>query len=206
MEFKILRKAVLSSIESRFNKTVENLNTEEGLNKEMGYYGKEYIKNPKEKFIKFLEGRKQKEISEELHKIKCVEEADDFKGDFIITLEWKKSYMWGSNPTAYTNYGFNGESISGCGYCKTSTATAQAINSHNPILKLLYTKEEKRLRKINKVDRCDFIGYGSGYHTLPKFEGGVGISSHERIIEGLGLNMKTITNTSQTDVYLISKK
>ena len=43
--------------------------------------------------------------------------------------------------------------------------------------------------------------YGSGHWTKPYFEGGVGVSSHESICEGLGLNMRCITDTNMTNVY-----
>ena len=205
MEFKLIRESVIKELNKRY---LINIQTEEELKKELGFYNKTYIgdfEKQKDKLLKFVRKRRNKEIDDKLIFIKSIEDADNFKGELIITLEWKKSYMWGSNPRAYTNYGFNGESIGGCGYCKTSTATAQALNSHLPILKLLYKKEEERLNKKPLKDRRDFIGYGSGYYSLPIFEGGVGVSSHEYIIKNLGLNMRCITNTSQTDVYLIKK-
>lgn len=205
MEFKLIRESVIKELNKRY---LINIQTEEELKKELGFYNKNYIGNfekQKDKLLKFVRKRRNKEIDDKLSFIKTIEEAKDFSGELIITLEWKKSYMWGSNPRAYTNYGFNGESIGGCGYCKTSTATAQALNNHLPILKLLYKKEEERLNKKPFKDRRDFIGYGSGYSALPIFEGGVGVSSHEYIIKNLGLKMRCITNTSQTDVYLIKK-
>lgn len=206
MEFKKIRKEVLNQIKKRYNL---NLESQETLNEELSSYGKEYkgdFETQKAKLLKFIEKKRLNEIEEELNFINSVEEADDFKNDLVITIEWKKSRMWGSNPKAYTNYGFESESIGGCGYCKTSTATAYALNSHKPILKLLYTMEEKRLNKKIKTDRRDFIGYGSGYYALPKFEGGVGVSSHEMIIKNLGLNWKCVTDTTSTDVFLINKK
>jgi len=50
------------------------------------------------------------------------------------------------------------------------------------------------------------FGYGSGYGVLPKFDGGVGVSCHQGIMEKLGLHMETITSTKTTDVYMIRKK
>lgn len=226
MKFKYLRKLVIEQIEQDHKESLKELETEEGLNKSLSRNGKSYIKNPKQKLIKLLENRIEKKLKEIIDKIEGIENAEDFKNDLIITLEWKKSYMWGSNPRAYTNYGFAGESIGGYGYCKTSTATAQALNSDLRILKLLYKKKEKEIKKYlskgsPKIDsphdntkfkpnlkgdfNRHFLGYGCGYNILPKFEGGVGVSSHERIIEGLGLNWKNVTSTDQTDVYMISK-
>jgi len=135
-----------------------------------------------------------------------LENDESLHNPLIITIEWKKSKMWGFNPRAYTNYGFKSESIGGCGYCKLSTATAKALNSHLGILKRLFQAEERRLKEKPKIpERRDYIGYGSGHHALPKFEGGVGVSSHKDIIRGLDLKWENITSTDQTDVYRISQ-
>ena len=89
-----------------------------------------------------------------------------------------------------------------------------------PLLKLLYLKKENALRNpkteytgINgdkgtaqsQINQ-EVLGYGAGYGIIPYFEGGVGVSSHERIIKGLNLKFDTITSTPHTDVYMISKK
>lgn len=228
MEFKYLKNAISKKYQERFKGYEEDIKTEEGLKKVVGYplnkredYKGTFEEQQKKALIS-LKKKLNKEFEKETEFIKSVEEFKDFSGEFIITLEWKKSYMWGSNPRAYTNYGFVGESISGCGYCKTSTATAQALNSNLSILKLLFKMEDERLKQneyslsqlkvkskhnINKItkDRRDYINYGCGYNVTPKFEGGVGVSSHEQALKKLGLKMRCISDTSQTNVYLIRK-
>lgn len=205
MEFKKLRIEAIKENTKRFNFRIDD---EEHFKNLCSRYGRRYkgtFEEQKQKLIKFISKKRDKDLIETMNLIKEIEESKDFNGELIITLEWSKSRMWGMNPRALTNYGFTGEIIGGCGYCKTSTATAQALNDYKPILKLLYTKEEQRLKKRKPMDRRAFIGYGSGYFALPQFEGGVGVSSHETIIKNLGLNMRCITNAKQTDVYLISK-
>ena len=81
------------------------------------------------------------------------------------------------------------------------TAIFEALNSNKSILKLLYEKKNNNIDKSNH----ELLGYGSGYGIIPAFEGGVGVSSHQRIIEGIGLKMQTITSTKNTDVFLITK-
>lgn len=154
----------------------------------------------------------QEQIKKALEQIEKVSKAEDFNNPLIITVEWKKSRTWGSNPKAYTNYGFEGENISGCGYCKKSTATAQALNSHLPLIKLLYEKKNEALKSYsspdddqNKINRS-ILGYGSGYGVLPYFEGGVGVSSHRNIIQGLGLVWEYVISTKNTDVFRIALK
>lgn len=45
-------------------------------------------------------------------------------GDFTVAVEWVKSRTWGRNPQVRDNNGESCLDISGCGYCKTSTAIA----------------------------------------------------------------------------------
>jgi hypothetical protein len=196
--------------------TQEDLNNflKWGYNKRNQYKGT--LEEQKKKAFSLIDSKYMKEFQKKNKYIESVEESKDFNGEFIITLEWNKSKMWGSNPRAFTNYGFNGSSIGGCGYDKTSTATAQALNDYLPILKLLFAKEEERLNTENKTQlsqedkeryliRRAFIGYGSGYGSLPHFEGGVGVSCHLDILKRLGLYAREITSTNNTNVYLIRK-
>jgi len=216
MKFKKLRELILKEFKNRLKEKEKAIKTKEGLKKVV-----EYTLNKKEQYKGTLEEQQKKTliaVQRKLNKqcldkldfIKSIEEADTLKNPLIITLEWTKSRMWGSNPRAYTNYGFEGESIGGCGYCKTSTATGQALNNFKPILKLLYAKKEKWFKdnpnkKFTEDIKREYLGYGSGYSILPIFEGGVGVSSHENIIKGLGLKWECIVNTKNTNVFRIAK-
>jgi len=202
---------------------LSKIETEEGLNHSLKRWGKSYKgnnKQVKEKFKRFLKGYYLKRLNAEINKIEEVNKAEEFSGELILTVEWKKSYMWGMNPKVSTNYGFIGSSVGGCGYDKLSTSTAEGLNSDLRILKLMYLKKNEELKNKKETYKeqngeettserginhfC--FGYGSGYGILPYFEGGVGVSSHENICKRLGLNMRCITSTKNTDVYLISKQ
>jgi len=207
----MLKARALKQIDERHQKNLTKIQTEEGLKEAMRWYNKKYKDPCQVKMERFFKRKYDEEKAEITDQLNRVAQAEDFKGDFIITVEWKDSRMWRSNPRAYTNTGFTGESIGGCGYCKLSTATAQALNSNDSILKLLYQKKEQYLkdnpndqRGDNEIHR-EVLGYGSGYSAIPSFEGGVGVSSHQRIIENLGLKWQTVTNTPNTDVFLISR-
>lgn len=223
MEFKLIENELRKEYKERLNNQLEKIQTEKGLNyvvrwilnKSKGFKGD--LDKQREKTGDALKRYYERALNEELNKIKLIQEAKDFTGKFIITIEWRDSKMWGSNPRAFTNYGFEGSSIGGYGYDKLSTATAQALNNFYPILKVLLTKEEKRLNELYKskmseedkekfLSRRNFIGYGSGYGSIPSFEGGVGVSCHERIINNLGLKWTNITSTKNTDVFLITKE
>ena len=220
MEFTEIKKEIVKKVNSYYDHEFKYNQNDNSWS--FGHTTKKYkgtLEQQKAKFIKFIENRKQKEINKELNYLKVIEETEDFKGDLVITIEWKKSYMWGMNPKAYTDKGFIGSSIGGCGYCKLSTATAEALNSDKSIIKLMCEKIEKELR--NPKDsyteqngrtekgtgnlRVEVLGYGSGYGAIPSFSGGVGVSCHERILKNIGLNMRDISNTNTTNVYLITR-
>lgn len=204
MEFKLIRNELNKEYDKIYSLEIQ---TEEDLKKALSSYEKSYkgdFEKQKEKLLKYVNQKKEKELNEELNFIESVENAEDFKS-LTISIEWKKSKMWGANPTPYTDKGFIGSSIGGCGYCKHSTATAQALNSDLSLLKLLYAMEERRLKQKPTIpNRRAFIGYGSGSYALPKFDGGVGVSSHQSIIESLHLKWKHSISTDSNDVYTIS--
>ena len=216
-KMKELKQAIKEEAEKEIIKGIESVT--KNLNKCLSWHGKQYQgdeETQKQKLLRFIKRRVRATEAERLAKVEAVEASNDFGGELIITLEWKKSYMWGMNPRASTNYGFQGSSIGGCGYCKTSTATAEALNSHAPILKALYLKECERLRELKKstmskedqekyLSRRSFVGYGTGYGVMPYFEGGVGVSSHESTCKKIGLNMRSISDTPHVNVYIVDK-
>jgi hypothetical protein len=209
-----LKKAVIQEESERYKKLFDEIKTEEGIKKVLAWENKKYINNVERKTRRYLEKRKEKSIKEKLSKIEAAEKSENFRGPLIVTIEWKKSRMWGSNPKAYTNFGFISESIGGCGYDKESTALAEALNSHLPLMKMLYASKNNNLRKWQKQNpdkdlkndfNRDFLGYGSGYGIVPYFEGGVGTNSHREIIKRLGLVFEQVTDTPKTSVYIIRK-
>lgn len=209
-----LKEATIKLYEDDLRNVLSRIESEEKLFTLMQNYNKTYKKNPKENFIKFLTKYHQKIRDNNLKLIEDAQNAPDFGGQFIITVEWVKSRMWRSNPKSFTNFGFESGSISGCGYDKLSTAAAQALNSHLPFLKLLYLKKDKEIKEyLEKNKDSDskngfnryVLGYGSGYNILPHFEGGVGVSCHQEILKRLGLVMEHITDTKNTDVFLIKR-
>jgi hypothetical protein len=168
----------------------------------------------------YLIERKQKAvykaIEREVNKINTVLSA----GTLIeckISMEWKKSKIWGANPSAecwfsYTdvNGNFNSGyvvsgSIGGCGYDKGSTAVANCLNQINEVLKPLYIAKNNA-GKITDNNKCNhtLLGYGSGYGILPNIEGGVGVSCYPKIFEKIGYNFTTVASGKNYDVYTIT--
>ncbi len=165
----------------------------------------------------YLIARKQKAIykaiEREASKVKTVFNAGKLI-EVKISIEWKRSRMWGSNPNAecwasFTNKDGNRDSIyvtsgsvSGCGYDKTSTAVAACLNQVNEVLKPLYFIKDKSIDTKNH----ELLGYGSGYGILPNIEGGVGVSCYPRIFEKIGFDFNTVASGKSFDVYTITKK
>jgi len=210
-KYKKLRKTIIKESNKKLETTLLKAKTD--LNNVLSQYNKQYKgtkEQQKEKFKKWIVNKLMKETDKKLSYLKRVQESEDFKEEFIITIQSTKSRMWGYTFKSYTNKDFVSEVISGCGYCKRSTATAQALNSNLSILKLLFTKKEKELSKHkgknnNEIHR-EILGYGAGYSNLPNFEGGVGVNCHERILDRVGLKMELISDVGNSEVYLIKKK
>lgn len=122
-----------------------------------------------------------------------------------INVEWRKSKMWGMNPTAEAYVNGIGQvssgSIGGCGYDKQSTAVANVLNQVPQFLKLMYELKNNNTETKNH----DLFGYGSGYYVLPSFEGGVGVSCYPKIFEKIGYKFETIANGKTFDVFRITK-
>lgn len=124
-----------------------------------------------------------------------------------ISVEWKKSQMWGNNPNASTYVPGVGEvcsgSIGGYGYDKESTAVANVLNQVPQFRKLLFDLKNKR-SNYKKSNR-EVFGYGAGYGILPSFEGGVGVSCYDRIFNNIGYKFETVSSGKTFDVYRVSK-
>lgn len=171
----------------------------------------------------YLIERKQKaiykEIEREVNKVTTVFNSGTLI-DVKINIEWKKSRMWGNNPSAECWYSYNdvdgqyhsgyvvSGSIGGCGYDKQSTAVANCLNQINQVLKLMYAKKDKAIKVAsinqNDVNRSIF-GYGSGYGILPSIEGGVGVSCYYSIFENIGYKFCTVASGKTFDSYSITK-
>lgn len=210
MKFNLIRAECEKTFKERLKRLQEKIKTEEGLNyvvrwnlkRKENYKGT--FGEQQKKTLKAIKRKIEKELNKEINYIKSIEEAGSFK-DLVVTIEWNKSQMWGSNPKPYTDKGFIGSSVRGCGFCKRSTALANALNSYKPLLRELYKKEEERLKKAPNTDRRDYIHYGSGHYYKPYFEGGVGVESLRGVIEAIGLKFKCVTDTPKTDVFIITK-
>jgi hypothetical protein len=221
-----------AELKEQHKKDLDRLSTTTDLNEYMRLNRKIYKVNPKAKLERYLVKKLNKDIATATEEYNKIMASNDFGlKELVITIEWNKSRMWGYNPKARDNYNNESDSISGCGYDKQSTATAQILNQHKDLLKLLFLSKERAINlydnnimveheyynndniKVFKKEEASqndinrkFLGYGSGYGVFPKFEGGVGVSCHINILNKLGLTVTHISNSKHSDVFIIRIK
>ena len=98
-------------------------------------------------------------------------------GSYPLTVEWVKSATWGSNPRIM-HRGEKSTNVSGCGYCKHSTALADAL-CH------LGETEEAR-------------------HAIAR-TGGAGVSTVQARLKEYGWILEYVTAGKAFDCYTIRK-
>ncbi len=97
-----------------------------------------------------------------------------------IVVEWKKSAMYGKNPAIYN--GFNNHkmtSVSGCGYCKLSTALADVL--------------------------CFLFPVGTPEHNDIARQAGVGERAVVDTLLKYGWKLETVARSLNSDSYRISR-
>jgi len=148
----------------------------------------------------------RKAIREAVKFQKMVEEvkAQPRLESLTITIEWKKSRMWGMNPhatgEARTTEGMRlvgTATASGCGYCKGSTVIADLFNQFlrhklydSAVLKRLALEKPYGISLTKDVDKY-----------LSRFDGGIGEDCYSDISKAIGGTWKRLANTESVDVY-----
>ena len=121
-----------------------------------------------------------------------------------ITIEWKKSRVWGMNPhatgEARTTEGMRlvgTATASGCGYCKRSTVIADLFNQF--LRHKLY--DQKVISGLCKSKPYGIRLCEVGGNWLSYFEGGIGEGCYPKISETIGGTWERITHTDSVEVY-----
>jgi len=121
-----------------------------------------------------------------------------------ITIEWKKSRMWGSNPhatgEARTTEGrrlVGTATASGCGYCKRSTVIADLFNQF--LRHKLYDSAVLARLAIKKPYGMSFPKDGQKW--LACFDGGIGEGCYRQISEAIGGAWECVAHTDSVEVY-----
>ena len=139
------------------------------------------------------QAKKQARINAEMNQKEVAE--------ITISIEWRKSRMWGHNPFAEAKIRFKDGSwatgsatCSGCGYDKESTVIADIFNNF-----LKY----KLYRDINKVERSRDNGlpYGIYLGDYRHFSGGIGTDCYYSISEAIGGKFEKLASGKSFDAY-----
>lgn len=150
--------------------------------------------------------KKERQEAKELARIEAMKNQKPVN-KIVISIEWKKSRMWGSNPHADAtiyhkdgsiSYGF--AKCSGCGYDKESTVIADIFNNF-----LRY----KLFGQLIPVERFAENGkpYGIYLDTkYPHFSGGIGADCYRDISKAIGGKFEHTARGKSFDVFTYTEE
>ena len=152
----------------------------------------------KAKMIVRFNRENEKRRAEKLEKIATVEQYKAPK--YIdVSVEWKKSSVWGYNPTATITADKRRTEgrASGCGYDKESAAIASAMNSNPEIMRILYEHAESGKAVPYSVNL--FAG-------VPVFDGGCGVNCFYNVFAACGYKWRCTGSGKLFNCYSIEKE
>lgn len=153
------------------------------------------------RLIKFYDNKLIKVLAD-IENVKKVDKSACRWGQCMI--DWNRNATWGNCPKgsyrnghAFTNY----KSVTGCGYDKLSTLTANMFNNDKYLISFILDYCEKH--NITNDNIRERLGYGirlSNVSGLPYFEGTVGVECHKSILKKLGF--KVIHNETKKNDFI----
>lgn len=176
---------------------------------------KRKLKNYKPRYTEEEKELRRKARSEARDAAKEQARIIDEKGQKLvkqikITIEWKKSRTWGSNPACEAEVAFLDGSFqrsptfrcSGCGYDKESTVIADVFNWYLKY-KLWQLTPEQRKGGNGSNDKGN-APYGISLYreNYLNYSGGIGTSCYYGISEYIGGKFENISSGKTFDVYL----
>lgn len=202
-----LEKQLQKELKARLNQSKEQIKNFKSIDDVLGwwYYRNLLTKKQIEKaqnneltlkevkilLINAILKEQEKTYQKELKKINNILNQDNIRWG-KCSIDWVKNRTWGNCPKGEYCNGFKYQeyrSVTGCGYCKLSTLTANMLNDDVNLMAYIYKFVEKH--RINKDNIQNKLGYGIRiYNGQPYFEGGVGVECHIRILKNLGFNVE----------------
>lgn len=164
------------------------------------------LKEVKQILINKLQKEREKTYTKEVKKINAIMEQDSARWG-KCSIDWINNRTWGNCPRGEYCNGFKYQeykSVTGCGYCKLSTLTANMFNDDINLMSYIYKFVEKNHINKNNIEKK--LGYGIRiYNGQPRFEGGVGLECHIRILKNLGFNVEHY-ETRKSDIVTFNLK
>lgn len=169
----------------------------------------------KSEIVKTYEKRQAKKFESELKRIESEMSQPEVQ-EMTISIEWKKSATWGSNPRAEVQVTFkdknagewktgyyhkDGYTCSGCGYDKESTVIAQIFNEFMKGKVWKLTPEQRKGGNGSNDNGSAPYGIHVYNDLHPHFGGGIGTSCYYRIAEYLGGKFEHVASGKTFDVY-----
>lgn len=163
------------------------------------------IQEVKKIMLKKIEKDFTKNLDKQIKQIQTIKENK--QANFArCDIEWVKDKTWGNCPRGcyFNGYKYQDfKSVTGCGYDKLSTLTADMFNSDKCLIALVMDYIEKH--HINKDNIRNKLGFGISIHNgIPYFSGGVGIECHKIILSKLGFKVRYI-EPNRSAVMIIDK-
>lgn len=149
----------------------------------------------------------EKELKSALKKIQAIK-SHNFNDCHwgACSIDWVNNRTWGNCPRGEYRNGHNYQnyrSITGCGYDKLSTLTADMFNDDMFLRSYIANYIEKHA--INKDNIRKKLGYGIRIvNGRPYFDGGVGVNCHISILKKLGFKV-VYTETKRSDYIEFTK-
>lgn len=159
--------------------------------------------------------RKAREEKKELARIEAEKAQPEIK-EMTITIEWKKSRMWGHNPHAKAEITFKDDragpwnsgfyrtdtyTCSGCGYDKESTVIAKIFNDY--LKYKLWNMTDEQIKGGNGSGDIGKAPYGVRSYTFNSrhYGGGIGADCYYAISEFIGGKFQHIASGETFDVF-----
>lgn len=223
MKYQIITKKALKDIEVRTKKELDRIKTAYNAQVagEFDRIKAEYLTDRQRitktaaeclvLIVAKVQKKAEKEKEKTLKEICEIENAPELVG-CDVSIIWTKggAYGWQAQATITTRTAegwdrLTGQKTGGCGYDKASTAAASAFNLSPSVLKIMFDKYEKELKRKKTATLREAVGYGSGWYILPSWCGGVGFESFRQIFANCGYKCRSIASGDSFDVYTIEK-
>lgn len=148
-----------------------------------------------------------KELQKDLKRLENIKNVDFKECCYgVCSIDWIKNRTWGYCPRGEYRNGHSYQefkSVTGCGYDKLSTLTADMFNSDIYLISYIANYIEKHA--INSENIQERLGYGIRISSgLPHFASAVGVDCHKRILQKLGFKV-THNATNRSDYIEYTK-